>query len=163
MSRGLKERFVDADGEDVGLLTSVDRRCPHCSSHVRAGSDWCTLCYADLRPPQERAAVDPPVTTVAEGFGPDGIAETGEDVAQRPAVGRRRRAAHDTDEPVSEDIEAVAEQMLARLAESESRNPLGPLAGVLDTTGKRAAFIVVGAGLAMLVIFLLMLGLGLLL
>ena len=59
------------------------------------------------------------------------------------------------DVPAPEDIEAVADQMLARLAEAESRNPLGPLAGILDTKGKRIAFMIVGASVAMLVILLL--------
>lgn len=27
-----------------------DNRCPLCSALVRPGSQWCTLCYADLRP-----------------------------------------------------------------------------------------------------------------
>jgi hypothetical protein len=30
-------------------------RCPACSSLVRPGQDWCTLCHADLRPPQRQA------------------------------------------------------------------------------------------------------------
>lgn len=59
------------------------------------------------------------------------------------------------DVPAPEDIEAVADQMLARLAEDESRNPLGPLAGILDTKGKRIAFMIGGASAAMLVILLL--------
>ena len=59
------------------------------------------------------------------------------------------------DVSAAEDIEAVADQMLARLAEDESRNPLGPLAGILDTKGKRIAFMIGGASAAMLVILLL--------
>jgi hypothetical protein len=31
-------------------------RCPACSSLVRSGQDWCTLCHADLRPPQVEVA-----------------------------------------------------------------------------------------------------------
>ena len=59
------------------------------------------------------------------------------------------------DVPAAEDIDAVADQMLARLAEAESNNPLGPLAGFLDTKGKRIVFMTVGASVAMLVILLL--------
>ena len=35
-------------------------RCPACSALVRRDQDWCTLCHADLRPPELRpsAAVD---------------------------------------------------------------------------------------------------------
>jgi hypothetical protein len=28
--------------------------CPACGAALRPGSPWCTLCYADLRPPEER-------------------------------------------------------------------------------------------------------------
>lgn len=38
--------------------------CPRCGSTVRHGSDWCTLCFADLRPvPPRRAAPDPLVVS----------------------------------------------------------------------------------------------------
>jgi hypothetical protein len=30
-----------------------DIRCPHCGALLRAGAEWCTLCYADLRPKPE--------------------------------------------------------------------------------------------------------------
>jgi len=40
-------------------------RCPKCAAGVRPGADWCTLCYADLRPPAPvqapaQAPVQPP-------------------------------------------------------------------------------------------------------
>jgi RNA polymerase subunit RPABC4/transcription elongation factor Spt4 len=28
----------------------ADVRCPHCSALLHSGAEWCTLCYADLRP-----------------------------------------------------------------------------------------------------------------
>ena len=34
-------------------------RCPSCSALVRPGAAWCSLCHADLRPHDERAAEDP--------------------------------------------------------------------------------------------------------
>lgn len=35
-------------------------RCPSCGSLARAGADWCSLCYADLRPvPPPRIASGP--------------------------------------------------------------------------------------------------------
>jgi hypothetical protein len=40
-------------------------RCPACSSLVRPGQDWCTLCHADLRPPQPE--VDELSTPAAAG------------------------------------------------------------------------------------------------
>lgn len=41
--------------------TSHDLRCPQCSAHTSPGADWCTLCFADLRPPakQEALAIAP--------------------------------------------------------------------------------------------------------
>jgi predicted RNA-binding Zn-ribbon protein involved in translation (DUF1610 family) len=34
--------------------------CPRCGSTVRRGSDWCTLCFADLRPvPPPRVSPEP--------------------------------------------------------------------------------------------------------
>lgn len=42
----------------MGDPTAVlDARCPSCAATVRAGSPWCTLCYADLRP---KPAPEPP-------------------------------------------------------------------------------------------------------
>jgi len=39
-------------------------RCPACGAAVRPGDPWCTLCYADLRPPPSPAP--DPVPVVAE-------------------------------------------------------------------------------------------------
>jgi hypothetical protein len=36
-------------------------RCPRCGAFARAESQWCTLCYADLRPAPEPVAVAVPV------------------------------------------------------------------------------------------------------
>jgi len=35
-------------------------RCPACGSMVRPGSSWCSLCHADLRSEEEKAAARPP-------------------------------------------------------------------------------------------------------
>jgi hypothetical protein len=37
------------------LLTAVT--CPACSAALRPGAPWCTLCYADLRPPEPQPEV----------------------------------------------------------------------------------------------------------
>ena len=42
----------------------ADSRCPRCGALVRAAAQWCTLCYADLRPPAP-ALADPTVTGAA--------------------------------------------------------------------------------------------------
>jgi RNA polymerase subunit RPABC4/transcription elongation factor Spt4 len=35
------------------VTDQADARCPHCGALLRAGAQWCTLCYADLRPQPE--------------------------------------------------------------------------------------------------------------
>jgi hypothetical protein len=42
-------------------------RCPACSSLVRRDQDWCTLCHADLRPPELRPAASTEPVEHAEG------------------------------------------------------------------------------------------------
>jgi hypothetical protein len=53
---------------DVSPTTSHDLRCPQCSAHTSPGADWCTLCFADLRPKalQEEPAAPPAVEAVPE-------------------------------------------------------------------------------------------------
>ena len=41
-------------------------RCPRCGAAVRDGDPWCTLCYADLRPPAPAAPPVPPAPSEAE-------------------------------------------------------------------------------------------------
>ena len=37
-------------------MTTTDLRCPECSSLVRAGMSWCSLCHADVRSEEEKEA-----------------------------------------------------------------------------------------------------------
>ena len=37
-------------------MTTTPLRCPDCSSLVRAGSPWCSLCHADVRSDEEKEA-----------------------------------------------------------------------------------------------------------
>jgi RNA polymerase subunit RPABC4/transcription elongation factor Spt4 len=39
--------------DDIVVTDQADVRCPHCGALLRAGAEWCTLCYADLRPKPE--------------------------------------------------------------------------------------------------------------
>lgn len=70
--RGVKAARDAADAYDVtvdSLTGAAPDRCPRCASLVRPGSQWCTLCYADLRPapappPQpEPQPLPPPLAT----------------------------------------------------------------------------------------------------
>lgn len=36
------------------MSDQADFRCPQCGALLRSGAQWCTLCYADLRPRQEQ-------------------------------------------------------------------------------------------------------------
>ncbi|HET9945189.1 MAG TPA: hypothetical protein VFR56_06020 [Actinomycetes bacterium] len=44
----------------------ADLSCPRCGAHVRTGSDWCTLCYTDLRPADQREPVAAPAAEPTE-------------------------------------------------------------------------------------------------
>jgi hypothetical protein len=143
-------------------------RCPRCSAHVRTGSDWCTLCYADLRPaPPVRepvAALEPePLTAPVEPVDLS-VAETVEAVDVVPAapVGRGKHAKRTSTAAVGvpAEVETLANQMLAQLAVSESKNPLGPLASHLDTPGKRVGAMIGGAVVGICLLFIVMTILG---
>ncbi len=38
---------------------TTERRCPGCSSLVRPDAEWCSLCHADLRTEEQKAAARP--------------------------------------------------------------------------------------------------------
>jgi hypothetical protein len=90
-------------------------RCPRCAAHVPTGAQWCSLCYADLRPapepvaePLAPAAAQPTVglTTepVAVGGGVDEGGIIGESVAVAVRHGRHSRSAA---EPAAATTSAV--------------------------------------------------------
>ena len=61
------------------------------------------------------------------------------------------------------EVEELANQLLAELAAAETRNPLGSLAGVVDSTGKRVALMAAGTLAVICLLFLVMAGFGALL
>lgn len=143
---------------------SQDLRCPRCSAHVRAGSQWCTLCYADLRP----AAPEPqpePVPTSEPAVAPVQRPVVDDEAPAKPeqAPVRRGKHARPAAEPKALDIEGTAAAMLAELAASESGNPVGQWSALLDSPGKKVALMVGGAVAAMVLMFLLMSAAGALL
>lgn len=142
----------------MSISTSPAVRCPRCSAHVRAGSDWCTLCYSHLRTPPP-ASVEVPTEPVADlSAAPEQPAEP------RPRGGKHARLAPVEAAPEGatagptpdEQAEALAAQMLAELAVSEAKSPLGPLAATFDTPGKRVALMIGGGVTAICLLLLLM-------
>jgi hypothetical protein len=147
-------------------------RCPACTAYVRAGSEWCTLCYADLRPKPDPAAaasqLGAPDAGAAEAAQAEPVEAPLVDVpapaAPAPRGKHARHAEPATEAPVfgtptqvvpDAEIEAIADQMLARLA-VERENPLGSLSGIVDSKGKQVALMVGGSVVAMCVLFLVM-------
>ena len=144
-------------------------RCPRCSAHVRTGSDWCTLCYADLRPaPPVVAAPEAPEPAVASAPVVEPVdlpaAETVEAVAAVPAapVGRGKHAKRASTAAVGAppEVEALADQMLAELAATRSDDRLSSMVSALDEPGKKIGFIIGGAIGATCVLFIVMTILG---
>jgi hypothetical protein len=156
----------------VSTSTAPSVRCPACTAYVRAGSEWCTLCYADLRPkPDPAPAVSPEPSADVVADAPAAVenaqapaTDVPEPVAPKPRGKHAKHAAEAAEAPVfgqptqviaDAEIEAIADQMLAELA-VERANPLGSLSGYVDTKGKQVALMVGGAVVAMCVLFLLM-------
>jgi hypothetical protein len=153
--------------------TSTDAalRCPQCAAHVRAGSEWCTLCYADLRPaPQDPQVPDEPAEDVPAGTSAIERVETlpavlptsatGGEADAAPAPRRGKHAKHAATASTSE-TEAIAAQLLAQLAAEESSAPLGRLTGLTDSPGKKVGLIIGGSVTLILVFFTLMTIIGL--
>lgn len=159
---------------DVSPTTSQDLRCPQCSAHTSPGADWCTLCFADLRPPPAVEAVPEPASTVEAVPEPPPTVEPDrgpEETADQPdePVGRRSgkhaRAATTYDDALSlsaalprdaasmAEFDARAAEMLAQLAADTDR-PLGPIAARLNSTSAQA--VAAGFGILLLVVVALL-------
>jgi hypothetical protein len=158
---------------DVGISLSHDQHCPQCAASIRPDADWCTLCYADLRPappepdpapePDPVPELDPVVDAVPElmvDAEPLDESALGDDVPVR--VGKHaRRLPSVEEEPVSlDDVDVDA--MLAQLA-IESDSGLGPLAGRLQSKGSKALAVTAGVTIVGVLLFVVMAILGALL
>jgi hypothetical protein len=154
----------------VSTSTAPSVRCPACTAYVRAGSEWCTLCYADLRPkptPTPAVSDEPAPDAGADARAVVDTVETPVSDVPEPAAAKPRgkHARHPADDaPVfgqptqvvaDAEIEAIADQMLAQLA-GERANPLGSLSGYVDTKGKQVALMIGGGVAAMCLLFALM-------
>ena len=154
---------------DVSTSTSPNAvRCPRCSAHVRTGSDWCTLCYADLRPAppvaEPVAALEPEPLTAPVEPADLPLAETDEVVDLVPAVsvGRGKHAKRASTAAVGAppEIEALADQMLAELAATRSNDRLSSMVSALDEPGKKIGFIIGGVIGATCLLFIVLTILG---
>lgn len=157
----------------MSISTSPELRCPRCDALVRAGSDWCTLCYSDLREPAPAAAVAVPAAPDARpAVGPadppallqrSAAAQQAGERPSRPRGKHARTAPIGTAQAAALDPELRAEALVARLKAAESGNPFGRWSALLDSPGKKVAVMAGGAVLATSLLFLVMVALGTLL
>ncbi|MFZ5869356.1 MAG: hypothetical protein ACOYXW_02310, partial [Actinomycetota bacterium] len=97
----------------------VDVRCPSCGARSTPGADWCTLCFADLRP-------EPAVEQDRPEF------------LDRREEGEERSSEAPSPPP-------VVDAMLAELAARERpTSRLAGLMGAMSSTGARVAVMLVG-------------------
>jgi hypothetical protein len=145
---------------DVSTSTAQPLRCPRCSATLRAGTEWCSLCYADLRPREESAAPPAaldvrPVALSQEVPEPLGTvpAATSSDVVQPNRQGGKhaKKPEFGAVTAPTDDVERLADQLLAELAATEGGSPLGAASGLIDSSGKRVA-LMVGGGLGILLV-----------
>lgn len=145
----------------MNSTTTYDLKCPRCAAHAPAGADWCSLCYADLRPavtpepeqqPEPVAAEPEPVQLEAE----PALAEL---VTAGPPRGKHAKRA-ESGEPGDLGADGAAtvdpDALLAQLAAAESGNPLGSYSRFVDTPAKKVGLMVGGAVAAMVLLFALM-------
>lgn len=115
-------------------MAGLPERCPVCGAAVRSSVDWCTQCYAPLRPAAgEREpdgadghlvgddmteAGDDAVagTEVGAGAGIDTHGDQGADGAADASLGDSSHMATAGTAQARQEAERVAEQMLAQLA-----------------------------------------------
>lgn len=122
-------------------------RCPSCGAGVVPGADWCSLCYADLRPRAEEPAPEPvetpaePVATPATEV--EAPAAEVEVPVEAPAPDEPTAAASDVD------------SMLAALAAEESARTPGVL-GRFSSRGTRVGVMLLGSlGLALVLLLVI--------
>ena len=157
-------------------VTPVPPGCPRCGAHSRLNAQWCTLCYADLRPAPARSRRAAPVAVTVPPTPTETLTETPTET-QTPtqvsvtAAGRGKHARQGTTVEVSaperglptrtpdEEVLRRADAMLAQLA-AEERKPLPGLMGRLDSKGARVAVTAGGMALVALLLFLVMALLG---
>lgn len=148
----------------MSTSTSQHLSCPRCHAHIRAGSQWCTLCYSDFRPapPALEVPEAPTAPTAPTALGP-------EESAVVPARrGKHARSVSPAGAPTAQASGAAAiddgeiDRMLVQLA-AQSAAPLGRLTGRFDTPASKIGLMVGGTVFAGVLILLLMAVVGVLL
>ena len=112
---------------------------------LRAGTEWCSLCYADLRPREESATPSPaildvgpaPEPTASAPALPDLVAPAPSAAAVQPAAPGGKHAKHARQPEFgavtapSDEVERLAAQLMAELAATEGGSPLGAASTVM--------------------------------
>ena len=116
-------------------------RCPDCSSAVRPGVDWCSLCHADLRPPEDRSVAAAMLPAAPDVGAPEATDEELELAGGVPSAGRHARRVL----PVETRIESVLAEPVAAFRGSD---PLASIdvEGMLATLAATDAPLVGAAG-----------------
>lgn len=71
------------------MTDQADVRCPQCGALLRTGAQWCTLCYADLRPKPEPepVAVSTREPSYAAGAAPSALEVAAQALARQGEAG----------------------------------------------------------------------------
>lgn len=133
-------------------ISSQQPRCPRCDAHLGASSDWCTLCFLDLRPALPALATPSPQEEVAGSRG-----RHVRSLATAPTAAAASGPAGGT------LTEEAVELLLAQLSAEVSGVPLGRVADQLATPGRKIALMVGGSVALAVVVVLLMATAGVLL
>lgn len=151
-------------------ISSQQPRCPRCDAHLGASSDWCTLCFLDLRPalPALPALPAPSAPSASPALESDNVpGSRGRHVrppATAPAPTATATATVSGPGPAGETLtEEAVELMLAQLAAEVSGVPLGRVLDQLATPGRKIALMVGGSIALTVVVVLLMAAAGVLL
>lgn len=138
-----------ADAGPVAAASATDSRCPWCAAALRPGAPWCTLCYADLRPP-ESVQPPPPVRQPAQLPEPLQVAEP---APAAPSVAWPCTSCAAVNPLDADRCAACGSGFLAALRESE--DPLLVLPGVGDITRlDRSQRLLLSAGFVLVILVL---------
>lgn len=143
----------------MGTTTSHELRCPVCGAQTPATADWCTLCYADRRPPQEPELPELPAqaaqavaTVQAAPTAPAASPGTTTQVTAGSRGKHARRATPDSasyggvgrELPAHVDVDLMLAQLAAET--SAPLGPLGPLGSVMDRFDTKGSAVLVICG-----------------